>query len=291
MSQETKRTRLIYLVGALISLVLLSGSLSNLELRSGTPFPGVDHHYTAQQAASRQIQTYSFAAIPGIFGLILLLMIIYILIRLAAFVNLKWLISWLSRFILALAALFIFLIFLSYLNFGTTGASEWVLDIIPSPSTKISTSPLGRPPKEFIWIAAIGFILATGLFVIKISGRQLQPSRTEDSLLQPAKNAIQALRGGKDFRNVIINCYLEMTNRLQEERGIERSHDMTVREFEDWLAFKGLPRVPVRNLTHLFEKVRYSKQYLGENDEKIALDSLTEIIQFAERTKDEVPPE
>jgi len=291
MSQDTKRTHLLYLVGALISLVLLSGSLSNLELRSGTPFPGVDHNYTAQQAASRQIQTYSFAAIPGIFGLILLLMIFYVLIRLTAFVNLKWLLSWLSRFILALAVLFIFLIFLSYLNFGTTGASEWALEIVPSPSTKISTSPFGQPPKEFIWIAAIGFILATGFFIIKVFGRQLQPSRTEDSLLQPAKNAIQALRAGKDFRNVIIRCYLEMANRLEEERGIERSHDMTVREFEDWLAFKGLPRVPVRNLTHLFEKVRYGEQYLGENDEKIALDSLTEIIRFAERTKDEVSPE
>ena len=291
MSQMKKRRSLLLLGGVLISFVLLSGSLSNLELHAGTPFPSAISQDMAQQAASQQIQTYSFTLLPGFFGLILLLLMIYVLVSLITFVNLKWLLRWLFRFILVLSALFVALMILSYLNFGPTGASEWMLEVVSSPSVGISTSPLGRPPREFIWFVAIGFILATGLFIIRIFRRQVQPSHIEDPLLQQAKNAIQALRAGKDFKNVIIQCYLQMTNALQEERGIERNNDMTAREFQDWLEFKGWPRVPVQNLTDLFEKVRYGRQDLGETDEKIALHSLSEIIQFAERIKDEAPRE
>lgn len=291
MSQEMKRTSLLFLVGALISLVLLSGSLSNLELQPGTPFPGVDSPNMVPQATSQQIQTYSSRALPELFGLILLLLIIYVLIRLITFVNLKWLLPWLFRFILALAALFVLLLILSYLNLGSTGDTEWLLEISPSPSIGITTSPLGRPPRGFISIVALGLILATGLLIIKIFGQRVQPSHSDDLFLKQAKNAMQELQAGKDFKNVIIHCYLQMTNRLQEERGIERNNEMTAREFQEWLEFKGLPRAPVQKLTNLFEKVRYGQQHLGENDEKIALDSLSEIIHFAEGTKDEAPTE
>jgi len=288
MSQEAKRTSLLFLFGALISLILLSGSLSNLKLYPGSPFPGVDAYYTDGQAAATPIQTYSFTAIPGLFGLILLLLPIYVLIRLVALVNLKWLLPWIFKFILALTALFVFLIILSYLDLGPTGSREWMLEIAPSPSTGISTSPLGRPPSALIWFVTIGFTLAIGLLIIKVFAKQMQLSRLEDPLVQQAKNAMKALQAGGDFKNVIIRCYLQMTKALQEQCGIERSHQMTAREFEDWLEFKGLPRIPMQNLTKLFEKVRYGKQHFDQIDEKIALDSMSEIIRFAERTKDEV---
>lgn len=290
MSRETKRTSLICLIGALISLILLSGSLSNLKLHAGTPFPSVDSYYADRQATTPQIQTYSFSALPRLFGLILQLLIIYVLLRLITFVNLKWLLPWLLRLILGLTALFILLLILSYLNFGKTGAPEWILDIAPSPSAGISTTPLERPPSALIWFVAIGFTIAIGLLILKIFAKRAQRSQLEDPLMQQAKNAMQALLAGKEFENIIIQCYLQMTNALQEEFGIERGYQMTTREFQDWLEFKGLPRIPVQNLTKLFEKVRYGKQHFDQLDQKIALDSLGEILQFAERTKDEAPP-
>jgi hypothetical protein len=211
--------------------------------------------------------------------------------RLIEFVHLKRFLRWLFRFVLALTLLFILFVILSYLNLGPTGASEWLLEIVPSSLVGISTSPLGQPPKALIWLVAIGFVLVAGLSIIKIFYRQLRPASIEDPLLQQAKNAMEALQAGKDFKNTIIRCYLQMTNVLREERGIERNHDMTAHEFQDWLELKGWPRVPVQQLTALFEKVRYGQQHLGENDEKIALDSLNDIIHFAERTKDEAPTE
>jgi hypothetical protein len=71
-----------------------------------------------------------------------------------------------------------------------------------------------------------------------------------------------------------------MSDILQQERGIQRSDTMTVREFEDALTSKGFPTVPVRDLSRLFEKVRYGQQEMGEEDEMTAVESLNEIIQF-----------
>jgi len=76
-----------------------------------------------------------------------------------------------------------------------------------------------------------------------------------------------------------------MTHALQEEQGMERNDSMTVREFEGWLDGKGVPRVPVRQLTYLFEKVRYGNQQMSENDKKMGMESLNEIIKYCRRKR------
>ena len=40
MTQHKKQISLLLLAGALVSLILLAASLSNLQLHSGSPFPG-----------------------------------------------------------------------------------------------------------------------------------------------------------------------------------------------------------------------------------------------------------
>jgi hypothetical protein len=108
------------------------------------------------------------------------------------------------------------------------------------------------------------------------------PTKVEDELLQDAEEAVKALQDGVDFRNVIIRCYLQMTQSIQKERGIERIYSMTVQEFEHWLVGIGFPIVPLQQLTSLFEKVRYGKQQIKELDEQIAINSLNEIIEFCQ---------
>jgi hypothetical protein len=111
--------------------------------------------------------------------------------------------------------------------------------------------------------------------------KRWQSSKTiEDELLQEAEEAVNALKAGADLRNVILRCYFQMTHLLQEEQGIERDHTMTVQEFERWLENLGFPSIPLIQLTSLFEKVRYGKQEMSDHDERIAIDSLNEIIQF-----------
>jgi hypothetical protein len=73
---------------------------------------------------------------------------------------------------------------------------------------------------------------------------------------------------------------MQMVRALQEEQRVERRYNMTVREFETWLEHEGFPIIPVHQLTRLFEKARYGTQRTMKEDEKAAVESLNEIIQF-----------
>jgi hypothetical protein len=148
------------------------------------------------------------------------------------------------------------------------------------PSFDYSITPLGQPPQLLNWLVIIGIALGMGLLVFIIMKRWLSSTKIEAELLQQAEEAVGALQAGMDLKNVIIRCYLQMTYAIQEEQGIERNDTMTAGEFEEWLENKGFPVVPVHQLTSLFEKVRYSKQQMDKNDEKVATASLNEIIQF-----------
>ena len=131
-----------------------------------------------------------------------------------------------------------------------------------------------------IQLVIISIAFGLGLLAI-IAVKRWQSSRTiEDELLQEAEQAVNALKAGTDLRNVILRCYFQMTHSLQEEYRIEREYTMTVQEFERWLENLGFPSMPLRQLTSLFEKVRYGKQETSDHDERIAMDSLNEIVRF-----------
>ncbi len=98
-------------------------------------------------------------------------------------------------------------------------------------------------------------------------------------LSQDAEEALSDLRSGADLRNVIMRCYIEMGYTVDEWRGIQRTQDMTPREFESTLTEIGLPQEPVADLTRLFETVRYGISKPSKETEEIAESSLTAIIQ------------
>ena len=86
-------------------------------------------------------------------------------------------------------------------------------------------------------------------------------------MLQEAEAALTDLSAGVDLKNVIIRSYQKMTFSLQEEQGIERSSNLTVKEFEHLLISKGFPAVPIHQITSLFEKVRYGELEVSIEDE------------------------
>ena len=110
-------------------------------------------------------------------------------------------------------------------------------------------------------------------------------SQIENPLAVEAESAIQALTGGEDLGKIIIKCYVNMEKIISQERGIDRNHSMTPREFEDNLISNGIPQVPIQQLTTLFEKARYGIQILTEQDELIALNSLSAIRKTCQTKK------
>lgn len=285
MTENTKRIGLIFLVGALVSLILLAGSLSNVQLQKGTPFPGVGNLNDTNQSPSNisRNETVSIPIVRGIFALFFLILAIYVPTRLMEYINIKKLVQFLLVMIVLLGLI-------TLLPSIKPSESSIVTDnSIAQPTVAIESypiSPLGQPPKEFIRIVLVVVGLGIGLLAFKILKQSNKSTGVEAHLLQEAEDAVNALLSGKDLRNVIIRCYLQMTFSLQEEQGIERNEHLTVREFEDWLQHKGFPVDPVHQLTSLFEKVRYSKQPTSKDDEKMAMDCLNEIIRFCQQRSD-----
>jgi hypothetical protein len=279
MTNHSKYLSLLFLVGTLVAFILLTASLSNLELQPGTPFPGGIDSGNDVQAVSPlpPTQIYFIPLLRGIFALIFLVFLIDVAARLIVLVNVK-------RILQLALALVILLILIYMLPHITPGGPAYFLNessnITTPPAFDYPVTPLGQPPQILIQLVIIGIVLGIGLLAFTVVKRWPSSKSIEDELLQEAEQAVNALKAGADLRNVILRCYFQMTRSLQEEQGIERDYTMTVQEFERWLGNLGFPSIPLRQLTSLFEKVRYGKQQTSNNDEQIAMDSLNEIIQF-----------
>jgi hypothetical protein len=80
-----------------------------------------------------------------------------------------------------------------------------------------------------------------------------------------------------------------MVRILNEQRGIQRRKHMTPREFEIRLEEAGFPGEPVRQLTRLFEQVRYGAKALGAQEERQAVACLTAIVEASRNGLQEMP--
>jgi hypothetical protein len=140
------------------------------------------------------------------------------------------------------------------------------------------------PPRWLIFLASLGLALVVAALVIGIVRnlqRRPQPSDddTLEQLAQGAEDALQAIQGGADLKNTVVRCYFEMSQVVNKERGLQRKREMTAREFENYLEKAGLPDGPVRQLTRLFEDVRYGTKSPGDREERQAIASLTAIVK------------
>ena len=152
----------------------------------------------------------------------------------------------------------------------------------------IPTSIFPAEPPAWLTIAVI--LIAAALF-LAIAGtilwmyrnrRQPKAAPSLDALAEAAQETISAINSGGDLRTSVIACYREMSRVVQEQRGLSRDTAMTTREFEDVLIRKGLPGDAVKNLTRLFESVRYGSAADGAKETEQAVACLTEIVGYCQ---------
>lgn len=149
---------------------------------------------------------------------------------------------------------------------------------IQSPETlAYDIAPIGDPPESLVWLVVAGLLLTVAAIGVWLLVKAFQRSKTEDPLAREADAALQAIGGGQNLNHVIIHCYLQMERVMKDEQGLGREAALTPREFEQYLAVRGIPAVPIRQLTRLFEKARYGSQAAGPQDEHLAVDSLSAI--------------
>jgi len=156
--------------------------------------------------------------------------------------------------------------FSGQLNFGNT--------ILPEPPKFIQ-----QPP---VWFLILVEILLLVLFIVGIYliWRRLRPkSDAQAVVVKNVRQALSKLESGSELDDVVIACYTQMCRELRKSRYIWRHQAMTPREFEDFLTKAGIASAHIRQLTLLFESVRYGAKPTDTAKENSAKQCLQAIVE------------
>jgi hypothetical protein len=288
---HTRSAKLLPLALAILTTLLLAGSLSGLELRGGTlALPQISEAQMGEPGgfSAAWLGELLLRCLMGFLLLGLIGFPFYILFSLRSKRGRQ-------RLLADLLAIGVFLIIMSILYRSLPQTEEeLVAEETPIPLVQDGEPILGgdgaggplaeEPPPLPAWAGWAAAAALAGLSTLAaawwLNRRRppLEPMALE-RLAGEAQQALDSLRGGADVEEVIIRCYLAMSRVLEEERRIQRQDSMTPREFERLLLAKGLPANPVRRLTRLFEDVRYGARPPAAREEDLAVLSLTEIVQ------------
>lgn len=99
-----------------------------------------------------------------------------------------------------------------------------------------------------------------------------------------ARSSIRDLNAGRDTSDVIVNCYLRMSDVVADKQKLQREAAMTPHEFSLRLERAGLPGDAVRRLTRLFEMVRYGDKRSAPKDVSEAVNCLNTILHYCGET-------
>jgi hypothetical protein len=275
MSDTARRKAVLFLLLAVITLVLIAAALPRLEIEPAIPLPAWEESGTLPKNESPEVAvsigTFS-KAILAVIGLLALCFSGYKFLK-----GVPW------KEILKPALLMVFLtsgalIIIFALTKVHITLNPLETEILP-PVLENDAPPIGFPPAGLIRLVWIG--LAVGIVLLGIWARhwRIHQTRAANLLTLEAERAMQALQTGLDLKSVIVQCYRQMSWKLQKENGIELSDTMTAREFEGLLDVKGFPHAPVHQLTRLFEVARYGVRQLDASDEREAFYCLNAIVQ------------
>jgi hypothetical protein len=284
MSPNARRQTLACLLGVLILTAVMAAALPHLALKPGVPLPGqadVSGGLPPDQivpAGAVSISTFWKAVL----GILLVAAMVYNVYRLLKGVAWSWkAIGRSALYVLVLTVMLVgFLMILAQVHI--TG--EPMPTEVPPPIEVIQGPALGAVPASLIWLVVLGLAVALaglGLWLVLRPAARLGP----DPLQFEAERALEALRTGADLKNVIVHCYWQMAQVLQQEQGLEREAAMTTREFQRLLEARGVPPAPVQQLTQLFEAARYGHRPPGPAAEGQAVDCLTAIVRYSQAGK------
>jgi hypothetical protein len=135
---------------------------------------------------------------------------------------------------------------------------------------------VAQPPQWLIVLVSVALIGLLSGAIWFLWRRQQAPA---NPLVAPARQALASIEAGDDVHETVLRCYLEMSRILGEQRGIVRQQAVTPREFEQQLLAAGMRDGHIRQLTRLFEGVRYGARRATQRDERAAVDCLTAIVE------------
>ena len=273
--------------------VLALGALMVLALSlDQVPFNQAQH-FRSDTTDNPSISAPEFAAPPlripiwkQIIVLTLIaLMLILVLLLLSPDFR-KKLLKLLLRFAIIVAAIFFFLRLYGPQLFAL---QQMVANFQqPAPPTDAQPLPDFQPPHlspTFTYLISFGFALLWiavmwGLYKGWQRYVRLNTKKSLDEIAYIARSSLNDLRSGRDSSDVIINCYLRMSDVVADKRHLQREIAMTPQEFAIRLERAGLPGDAIRRLTRLFEMVRYGDRKSAPKDVTEAVTCLNTILHY-----------
>jgi hypothetical protein len=283
--QGNARRKALILVGLeMIIMMIIAASLPRLTLQPGMPIPRLENN----QVVVVQVESEPIAAISAAKFFVVLISLflagtfLFGVYKILRGINWKNLAGYIWR-MLVVSLIFCIIIFLILL---IPGSESPIAAELPVPTPKpFVTSPLGPVPSVLLWLVGIGLLVSSILvgvwIVLSSSHRTIQI----DLVGIEAEKAWQAIKYGQDLKDVIIQCYRQMSLAVEKEQGIKRKGFMTTGEFEKLLEAAGIPHDPIHQLTQLFEAVRYGTWQPNLLDEEKAIQCLEAIMQYSRESK------
>ena len=130
-----------------------------------------------------------------------------------------------------------------------------------------------------IWVAILW-----GMYLGWKRYNAMNSKKPLEEIARIARSSLNDLTSGRDSSDVIINCYLRMSDVVADRRKLQREAAMTPQEFAVRLERAGLPGDAVRRLTGLFEVVRYGDRKTAPKDVTEAVSCLNTILHYCGET-------
>lgn len=283
MKMRHRITSLMVLGLTVAGLVILAGSLSQIEFHPGQPFSLERGAQTGSGPDLPPVGEPLFLMMRGMLGLAIAVLPVYVIVSLITAKGRQRLLADVVALLTWLVIIWLFRLTAQPGADRGDLASPGLPPLGDASSSAPTATFAADVPPWLTWLAGLvvaSLIVGVGVIWMRRRRPGRHPGRVLDQLAQQAQAAIDTLEAGGDLNDTVIRCYVEMSQLLYREQGIQRAAAMTVREFEQALQSKGFPAEPVQVLTRLFEEVRYGNKRPDEREEQLAIDSLSAIVAF-----------
>jgi hypothetical protein len=283
---ENKRLILGLAVLALGALTILATSLNEVPFREGQRFV---REAVEEAPVPPSVVEPAWVEIPiwqQLLALILLaLMIVLIGLLLSPEMRKRMLLLLVRGVLTALAVYYLLKNYGDqFLPFNLQEAAESLANeesSIPMPAFQ---PPSVSPVFSYLISFAFALILLAVVWMVYRNWQAryaaLRKSKPLDEIAKIARTSLRDLSSGRNSSDVIINCYLRMSDVVSSKRQLQRAIAMTPQEFAVRLERAGLPGDAVTRLTRLFEGVRYGDRRSAPKDVNEAVSCLKTILQY-----------
>ncbi len=287
-----KRLVLLLAVLALVALTVLAVSLNGVPFREAQHFAKPETEATPAPAAPLPPVQMNVPIWKLVITLVLLFLLLILVLMLVSP-------EWRKRLLLILfrGAIWALGIFLVFKYYGDTlmgifrqflRIDQLKIEKAAADNPSLPPMPVFEPPQvssTFSYVISFAFalLLLVLLWSVYRSWKryaELNTKKSLDEIARIARSSLDDLFSGRNSSDVIINCYLRMSEVVSSKRQVHREIAMTPREFASRLEQAGLPAEAVTELTRLFEGVRYGDQKSAPKDVTQAVNCLKTILSY-----------